>query len=86
MNETVLSDRYEPVDLCALYEPVILPPAELLAEWAEYPPYPGDPFHETIERRIGGTRYLIETVCSGNEALADKAKRLIFSEKAVKCS
>ena len=65
---------YEPIDLCACYDPIFEPPAGM---WDE----PQNPFHDMIERKIGNTWYIIETECDGNEALADKVKRLIFSEK-----
>ena len=42
-------------------------------------------FRKTIERKIGNTWYVIETECDGNEPLADKVKRLIFSDKGVIC-
>jgi hypothetical protein len=42
-------------------------------------------FCETIERKIGNTWYVIETECAGNEPLADKVKRLFFSDKGVIC-
>ena len=35
--------------------------------------------------KIGNTWYVIETECDGNEPLADKVKRLIFSDKGVIC-
>ena len=38
-----------------------------------------------IERKIGNTWYVIETECAGNEPLADKVKRLFFSDKGVIC-
>ena len=65
---------YEPIDLCALYEPMITPPAGL---WDE----PRNPFLDTVERKIGNTCYIVKTECGGNEALTNKVKRLIFSEK-----
>lgn len=65
---------YEPIDLCACYEPMVSPPA---GQWDE----PENPFHDTIKRRIGNTWYIIRTECDGREALTDKVKRLIFSEK-----
>lgn len=65
---------YEPIDLCACYEPMVIAPAGL---WEE----PSNPFCDIVERRIGNTWYIIKTECDGKEALADKVKRLIFSEK-----
>ena len=78
------NDEYPDVeiDLCSCYEPIIEFPAYLLEEWAKEK----SPFNTTIERKIGNTWYLIETVCDGTERLSDKVKRLIFSEKGAICS
>ena len=65
---------YEPIDLCACYEPMFFPPDGF---WDE----PQNPFRDVVERKIGNTWYIIKTECGGNEALANKVKRLIFSEK-----
>ena len=65
---------YEPIDLCACYEPMFFPPDTFCDE-------PQSPFCNVTERKIGNTLYIIETECDGNEALTDKVKRLIFSEK-----
>ena len=65
---------YEPIDLCACYEPMVFPPDGFYDE-------PQNPFCDVIEREIGNTWYIIKTECDGNEALTDKVKRLIFSEK-----
>lgn len=73
-NDFLSNYVYEPIDLCACYEPMVFPPA---GQWDE----PQNPFHDTIERRIGNTWYIIRTECDGREALTDKVKRLIFSEK-----
>ena len=45
-----------------------------------------NPFTGTVERKIGNTWYLLETVCDGNEPLTHKVKRLIFSDKEALCS
>lgn len=65
---------YEPIDLCACYEPMVIAPASL---WDE----PQNPFYDIVERKIGNTWYIVTTECDGNETLASKVKRLIFSEK-----
>ena len=65
---------YEPIDLCACYEPIVFPPDSF---WDE----PQNPFCDVVERKVGNTWYIIKTECGGSEALADKVKRLIFSEK-----
>ncbi len=38
-------------------------------------------FHGCVKRKIGNTWYVIETECVGNEPLAGKVRRLIFSDK-----
>lgn len=73
-DEYFKSYVYEPIDLCACYEPMVFPPAGL---WDE----PQNPFCDIIERKIGNTWYIVKTECDGNETLANKVKRLIFSEK-----
>ena len=45
-----------------------------------------NPFAGTVERKIGNTWYLLETVCDGNEPLTHKVKRLIFLDKEALCS
>ena len=56
-----------------VYEPMVFPPAGL---WDE----PQNPFCDIVERKIGNTWYIVKTECDGNETLANKVKRLIFSE------
>lgn len=69
---------YEPIDLCACFDPIFEPPIDFLEEcrkWRE------NPFSGTLERRIGNTWYAITTECAGNETLTHKVKRLIFSDR-----
>ena len=70
-DEYFKSYVYEPIDLCACYEPMVFPPAGL---WDE----PQNPFCDIVERKIGNTWYIVKTECDGNETLANKVKRLIF--------
>ncbi len=77
---------YEPVDLCACYEPIFFPSVEQVKEWERLRMTKNNPFRGTVERKIGNTWYLIETVCDGNEVLADLARRLIFSKEEALCS
>lgn len=65
---------YEPIDLCSCYEPMFFSPDGFGDE-------PQNPFRDVVERRIGNTWYIIKTECGGNEALPNKVKRLIFSER-----
>ena len=71
---------YEPVDLCACYEPIVEPPAELATELRKEHE-PQNPFSSKVTRKIGGTWYVVETECDGNEPLPSMVRRLIFSEK-----
>lgn len=43
-------------------------------------PQKGNPLHETVTYKIGGTIFEVETVCGGSELLYDKMERLIKSE------
>ena len=65
---------YEPIDLCACYEPMVFPLDGFEDE-------PHNPFSCTVTRKIGNTWYVIETECGGNEPLPGMVRRLIFSEK-----
>lgn len=75
-----ITTAYEPIDLCACFDVIFDPPEVFLEEcriyWLDH-----NPFHGTIERRIGNTWFTIETECAGTEKLSDKVKRLIFSDK-----
>ncbi len=77
---------YEPIDLCACYDPIFFPPRAQVIEWERLRAAGNNPFRSTVERRIGNTWYLIETVCDGDEKLLDKARRLIFSNQEALCS
>ncbi len=50
------------------------------AEQNDLLPKKGNPLHETVCYKIGGTAFEIETSCGGSELLYDKMKRLIKSE------
>jgi len=50
------------------------------AEHNDLLPKRGNPFHETVCYKIGGTVFEIETSCGGSELLYDKMARLIKSE------
>ena len=43
-------------------------------------PKKGNPLHETVTYKIGGTYFEVTTSCGGSERLYDKMKRLIKSE------
>jgi len=75
-----ITTAYESIDLCACFDILHFPPEDFMEEcriyWLNH-----NPFHGTIERRIGNTWFTIETECAGTEKLTDKVKRLIFSDK-----
>lgn len=84
MNKNYRDSEFEnmTIDLCSCYEPMEEPPAYLLEEWARKAEN-NNPFTCTVERKIGNTWYTVETVCDGSEHLADKVKRMMFSDKEV---
>lgn len=43
-------------------------------------PEKGNPLHETVAYKIGGTIYEVSTVCGGSELLYSKMERLIKAE------
>ena len=43
-------------------------------------PQKGNPRHETVTYKIGGTYFEVSTSCGGSEPLFEKMKRLIKSE------
>lgn len=43
-------------------------------------PKKGNPLHETVAYKIGGTIYEVSTVCGGSELLYSKMERLIKAE------
>ena len=65
---------YEPIDLCACYEPMVFPPDDF---WDE----PQNPFSCTVTHKVGNTWYIVETECGGDEPFPSMLRRLIFSEK-----
>ncbi len=71
---------YEPIDLCAIYEPFFEPPSEQVEEWHRLrETEPQNPFSCAVTRKIGGTWYIIDTECDGTEPLPNVVRRLIFS-------
>ena len=50
------------------------------AEHSDFLPQKGNPLHETVCYKIGGTIFEIETSCGGSELLYDKMTRLIKAE------
>ena len=65
---------YEPIDLCACYEPMVFPPDSFGDE-------PQNPFSCKVTHKIGNTWYVVETECGGDEPLPNMIRRIIFSEK-----
>ena len=83
-REDVLIDLCRVFDHESYFDPVFDPPESFLQECEAYWNR-RSPFCKAVERKIGNTWYVIETECDGNEPLADKVKRLIFSDKGVIC-
>ena len=74
------------IDIESCFDPIFEPPIDFLEECRKRWENRMNPFTGTVERKIGNTWYLLETVCDGNEPLTDKVKRLIFSNKEALCS
>ncbi|MCU0081512.1 hypothetical protein [Extibacter muris] len=51
-------------------------------ENSDFMPKKGNPLHETVTYKIGGTIYEVSTICGGSELLYDKMKRLIKAESS----
>ena len=73
--------EYEPVSLYDIYEPRDTYPEDT-ERGADCGVLPGPdyPFHDTVERVIGGVTYIVSTECAGKELLGRKLKRLISSD------
>ena len=78
-------DACSVINIGSCFDPIFEPPLDFLEECHKRQMAAQSPFHTTIERKIGNTWYIVETECDGNEPLADKVKRLIFSDKGVAC-
>ena len=74
--------EYEPASLYDIYEPRDTYPEDTAQGDADYDALPGPdyPFHDTVERVIGGVTYIVSTECAGKELLGRKLKRLISSD------
>lgn len=66
------------IDIESCFDPIFEPPLDFLEECRKRWENRMNPFTGTVERKIGNTWYLLETVCDGNEPLTHKVKRLIF--------
>ena len=47
---------------------------------SDYLPKRGNPLHETVTYKIGGTIFEVSTICGGSEPLYSKMERLIKAE------
>ncbi len=81
-----INDAIGYIDICSCFDPIFEPPIDFLEECRKRWENRMNPFTGTVERKIGNTWYLLETVCDGNEPLTHKVKRLIFSDKEALCS
>ena len=80
-----INDAIGYIDIYSCFDPIFEPPIDFLEECRKHWETAQSSFRKTIERKIGNTWYVIETECDGNEPLADKVKRLIFSDKGGIC-
>ena len=73
--------QYKPVSLYDIYEPRDTYPEDTEQD-ADCGALPGPdyPFHDTVERVIGGVTYIVSTECAGKELVGNKLKRLISSD------
>ena len=81
-----INDAIGYIDICSCFDPIFEPPIDFLEECRKRWENRMNPVTGTVERKIGNTWYLLETVCDGNEPLTHKVKRLIFSDKEALCS
>ena len=81
-----INDAIGYIDICSCFDPIFEPPIDFLEECRKRWENRMNPFTGTVERKIGNTWYLLETVCDGNEPLTHKVKQLIFSDKEALCS
>ena len=60
---------YGYIDIESCFDPIFEPPIDFLEECRKRWENRMNPFTGTVERKIGNTWYLLETVCDGNEPL-----------------
>ena len=74
--------EYESMSLYDIYEPMDTYPEDTEQDGADYDALPGPdyPFHDTVERVVGGVTYIVSTECAGKELVGNKLKRLISSD------
>ena len=58
---------YGYIDIESCFDPIFEPPIDFLEECRKRWENRMNPFTGTVERKIGNTWYLLETVCDGNE-------------------
>ena len=75
-----ITTAYEPIDLCACFDMLYFPPEEFLEECRIYW-LNRNPFHGTIERRIGNTWFTIETECAELRSYPTRSSGLFFLTK-----
>ena len=64
------------IDIESCFDPIFEPPIDFLEECRKRWENLMNPFTGTVERKIGNTWYLLETVCDGNEPLTHKVKEM----------
>ena len=81
--QEVLINACQFIDLASCFDPIFEPPIDFLEECRKRQAAAQSPYRCTIQKKIGNTWYEVETECAGDELLADKVKRLIFSDREV---
>ena len=81
-----INDAIGYIDISSCFDMIHEPPLDFLEECRRRWENRMNPFTGTMERKIGNTWYLVETICDGNEPLTGKVKRLIFADKEALCS
>ena len=69
---------YGYIDIESCFDPIFEPPIDFLEECRKRWENRMNPFTGTVERKIGNTWYLLETVCDGNEPLTHKVNGSFF--------
>ena len=66
------------IDIESCFDPIFEPPIDFLEECRKRWENLMNPFTGTVERKIGNTWYLLETVCDGEEADSQCHRRYVY--------
>ena len=73
------------IDIESCFDPIFKPPIDFLEECRKRWENLMNPFTGTVERKIGNTWYLLETVCDGNEPLKISHQRFHTPVRHAEC-